>query len=929
MKTIKICMGTHTHSPLRGLLALVAVCLCVRAGFAQTPDYSGTVCPVDDGLRFDIQTDTNVTNVLIYPNSPIGGGYFMVQDAPGQFSWLLANYGPGTEVSFSLLIQNPQQYSYPNHAFTVGETCAHFQRNDVTPPPARGFRHEIELDGADPIMAYQAGAPNEVIDETTEVILRYRVEQGPLQTMTLQREGQYRFAAPLPADPGEVIQYWFVLQIGAHRMESATFDRTVGEDLPYPIATPENPITGMTGGRFRDRHPYEWRFDQYVELYDSGRAYQLDIIDSGDVLDATITVNPDFAVGRIDFKYFINTDPDQCNRPLTGVNRTMTRNASQPNVFEIRISDVTAGAIIDIDLTFTDLPGDSPVAAYYSDIHYYQVGRGRFGRSGNPRAEVAGEASIPHVVSPRFGFAQHAQGMTRQQIEDFLAGKTTFETDFESGKLLNEPNRFDCCAGPLGIVYRDSTMFREDVLGPRYSATSCIRCHIQDGRGRIPEPGGNLLNTVFNVGISGSNEFGEPNPHPLYGSQFDIDSTQGAQPEGRVTIDWEYIDGAFDDGTPFQLRKPIYTFRDTAYGSLGTNLPDESGTPGYEGEAVFSARMTPMLTGMGLLDALSEDAILANADPNDLDGDGISGRPNMVWDRSLQETVLGRFGWKAGQPNLLQQAGRAFNRDMGMTNPLYPMPDCGNDQPGCTTEMAPPEVPTTELELVREYLAGLVPPPRHNHEDPQAIEGMHLFKAANCQACHVPSLKTRDNTAIGTYRGIAVEAFTDLLLHDMGEGLADSQSEFAASGSEWRTPPLWGLGYVRYVMGLPDTCEDPWQGGQEPNFLHDGRARSIMEAILWHGGEAAASRDHVLAMNASQRSALIRYVEYPFDDPIFHQDQTTPCPADISGDGVVSGIDLGFLLSSWGEAGRGDINADGVVDGEDMGLLLSAWGACQ
>ena len=711
-------------------------------------------------------------------------------------------------------------------------------------------------------------------------------------------------------------------------MESATFDRAVGEELPYQIATPENPIAGMTGGRFRDRHPYEWRFDQYVDLYDSGRAYQLDIVDSGRKLDATITVNPNFAVGRIDFKYFINSDPEQCNRPLTGVNLTMTRDTNQPNLFRMQVPDVTAGAVVDIDLTFTDLPADSPVAAYYSDIHYYQVGRGRFGRSGNPRAQPAGEASIPHVVSPRFGFTQHAQGMTRQQIEAFLEGKASFETDFQTGKLLNEPNRFDCCSGPLGVVYRDSPMFREGALGPRYSATSCIRCHMQDGRGRLPQPGDNLLNTVFNIGIPGSNQFGEPNPHPLYGSQFDIDSVDGTQPEGRVTLDWEFIDGAFDDGTPYQLRRPIYTFRDTAYGSLGTNVPDEFSTPGYQGEAVVSARMTPMLTGVGLLEAVSESAILANVDIDDSNGDGISGRRNIVWDRTLGTEVTGRFGWKAGQPSLIQQAAVAFSRDMGMTNPVYPLADCGESQPGCESAPNTPDVDAGELDLVAQYLHGLVPPPRVNHEDPDAINGMHLFKEANCNACHVPSLKTDQSHHIATYRDQEIEAFTDLLLHDMGEGLADSQSEFAASGSEWRTAPLWGLAYVRYAMGLPETCEDPWEGGAEPNFLHDGRARSIMEAILWHGGEATASRNAVLAMSATDREALVRYVEYPFNDPIFQEDPNTPCPADLSGDGVVSGIDLGILLGNWANSGLGDISGDGLVDGEDMGLLLSAWGSC-
>ena len=518
--------------------------------------------------------------------------------------------------------------------------------------------------------------------------------------------------------------------------------------------------------------------------------------------------------------------------------------------------------------------------------------------------------------------------MTREQIEAFLEAKPPFETDFETAKLLNEPNRFDCCSGPLGVVYRDSPMFREDVLGPRYSATSCVRCHIQDGRGRFPEPGGDLHSVVVALGIPGSGPNGEPLAHPLYGNQFDVDAVEGSQPEGRVSVDWEFIDGAFDDGTPYQLRRPIYTFRDTAYGSIGTNVPDEFSTPGYEGVAVVSARMTPMLTGVGLLGAVTESAILANLDPNDSDGDGISGRRNIVWDRTLGAHVTGRFGWKAGQPSLIQQAAKAFNHDMGMTNPVYPLVDCGESQPGCETTPAAPEVGGAELSLVAEYLHGLTPPPRVNYEDPDAISGMYLFKEANCSACHVPSLETNQSDPIATYRGQAIEAFTDLLLHDMGEELADGREEFAASPREWRTAPLWALGYVKYALGYPEHCEDPWSGGAEPNFLHDGRARSIMEAILWHGGEAAASRDHVLAMNASERQALVRYVEYPFNDPIFQEGDPGSCPADLSGDGVVDGIDLGLMLGDWANNGPGDISGDGVVNGQDMGMLLSAWGAC-
>jgi CxxC motif-containing protein (DUF1111 family) len=665
-------------------------------------------------------------------------------------------------------------------------------------------------------------------------------------------------------------------------------------------------------------------------LYDEGRAFELHLVEEGESIDATVVTNPALGVGRIDFKYFIQSDPSVCDRPLTAVNMVMERDPDVPGVFHHRIPMVTPGVILDIDMTLTDLPTSSPVASYYTDIYYYQIGRGIFSRLPNPRAQPAGAASVPHVVSPRFGFAQHAQGMTMEQLDRFLLGKAIFETDFETGDLLNEPTRFDCCSGPLGFSFDQSPVFQAGLLGPSYTQSSCMRCHVQDGRGRFPQPGGDLSSVTFSVGVPGANALGEPNPHPYYGNQLDVESFGGESPEGRVTLEWEYIDGTFDDGAPYQLRRPIYTFRDMAYGSLGVNLPDEFDSIGYKGEATMSARMTPMLTGVGLLDAVRVESILANADAEDVDGDGISGRANMVWDRSKGMEVIGRFGWKASQPSLLQQSSKAFNRDMGMTTPLYPQQDCGDQQAECDEGSSVPELTSPQLKLVEDYLTGLIPPPRINYETADAIAGMHLFKAANCQACHVPTLEASEEHAIKTYRGLQVEAFTDLLLHDMGPDLADTMDVFQATGSEWRTAPLWALDYVRHALGLPQTCEDPFSGSAEPNFLHDGRARSIMEAILWHGGEAEASRSVVLAMSSQERDQLVAYTLYPFPDPIFDEAfEPPPCPGDLDGSGTIGIGDLLVVIAGWGMPGPGDLDGSGTVGVDDVLWILQHYGdAC-
>jgi CxxC motif-containing protein (DUF1111 family) len=898
--------------------------MSTTAALGATPDYSGTVCPVPEGVRIEIHTDTGVTNMLIYPTPPgNNAGWWMNQEAPGVFSHVASGVAPEDPFSFHLLIQNPTQYQYPSHELVIASDCIHFERNDVTPPPPRGSRHEFLIEPEGLLVRFKSGSDSQNFGETSMVKLNYRIAEGTLDQISMNQIEPGIWEVVIPeAVKGDRIEYWFGQLIGIQPQDTGLFTRTIGEEPDEP----DWPVISTRSGRFRHRHPNEWRFDNYVEDYGVGKSYELTLTDWGNRVDVELSIDEDLPVNRVDFRYFTWNDPfsDNCSRPETLVNQIMS---GGQNHFTHAVEEVTPGTIIDFDLTFIELP--TPGLQYYSEFFYYRVGSGTYGpHESNPRITSSGEATVAHVYSPRFGFAQHSPTLSLPELKEFMDGKVTFETDFDTSELLNFSTHFDCCAGPIGQPIDSSPAFQSGILGPRYAAASCIQCHVMDGRAPTPQPGQALIGLLAQTSIPGQGSHGEPLAHPLYGNQLDIAAEGKTIIEGRLQVSYEDLNGFFDDGTPYTLRKPIYEFHDMAHGSLGTNLPDMNGSSGYQDLAEFSPRIAPMLVGLGLLEAVDEVAILAMEDPQDADGDGISGRANRVWNQQTESLDIGRFGWKANQPTIIQQTAEAFRRDLGITTHLTPEHDCGDSQQDCDPGNGLPELAPGGLEQVTAYVQGLALPPRRNYSDPMAIAGLHLFKAANCQSCHVPRLQTGSTHAIVSYRNKTIEPFTDMLLHDMGDGLADGRPQFKATGNEWRTPPLWGLSYVKHVLGVPATCEDPSSGGAEPNFMHDGRARSLMEAILWHGGEAEASRSAVLAMDATQRAQLISFVGYPFADAIFDDDSPTTCTGDINGDGAVSLGDLLQLLQSWGGAGDADLNDDGTVNSDDLGYMLSHWGSC-
>lgn len=326
-------------------------------------------------------------------------------------------------------------------------------------------------------------------------------------------------------------------------------------------------------------------------------------------------------------------------------------------------------------------------------------------------------------------------------------------------------------------------------------------------------------------------------PDPNYGGQLQDFSIDGVPAEGTIVVTYTEIAGTFADGTPYSLRQPTYTIENLPYGDLASDVS-------------FSPRIANQMIGLGLLEAISEDALLGFADPNDANGDGISGRPNYVWDALNNREAMGRFGWKANQPNLIQQAAGAFNGDMGITTSLFSSQSCTAVQADCVAMASggDPEISDEELLLVAFYSGSLAVPAQRNADNAQVQRGEQLFMDAQCSSCHIPETTTGIHPTIPQLSNQTIHPFTDLMLHDMGEGLADGQDNFQASGSEWRTAPLWGIGLFGTVNG-------------HTYYLHDGRARDLSEAILWHGGEAQASRDAYINLSSADREALLAFLK--------------------------------------------------------------------
>ncbi|WP_421611934.1 di-heme oxidoredictase family protein [Agrobacterium tumefaciens] len=402
-------------------------------------------------------------------------------------------------------------------------------------------------------------------------------------------------------------------------------------------------------------------------------------------------------------------------------------------------------------------------------------------------------------------------------------------------------------------VSSPSSTQASDGLGPLYNARSCQACHVKDGRGRPPLVGEDAVSLFLRLARPARNEAERAAiarhevlnfPDETYGRQLQNVAIPGLAAEGKPVVTYIEKPVRLADGEVVMLRKPDYAVAGLHYGPLGV-------------DTTLSARIAMPTLGLGLIEAIADADILAGADPDDKNGDGISGRPAFVRDHRTGEVKLGRFGWKAQNASVRDQSASAFSHDIGISTPDTPNAygDCTDVQKDCLAmptgvqpRLGPVEAPDPILDLVTFYTENLAVPQRRDVGDPTVLRGKQLFYASGCTSCHTPKFVTRRDAADPMQSFQLIWPYSDFLLHDMGEELADGQQVGEASGQEWRTQPLWGIGLTRSVNG-------------NGFYLHDGRARSLTEAILWHGGEAQKARDAFAALQKSDRQALLAFLE--------------------------------------------------------------------
>ena len=465
-------------------------------------------------------------------------------------------------------------------------------------------------------------------------------------------------------------------------------------------------------------------------------------------------------------------------------------------------------------------------AAYYGTTYLYVVGQGlvpwqadtvlgsdvcpcdgEFSYPIEERAWLGGRTTLPYQYSnePRDHFMQMATNLSGDAAQPFVLGRRIVHTDFGDG--THSENNYE-----NGDII-DNPVFSEQVgkLGPRYVNRSCDACHVQNTRALAPEVGGSLDQYVVKVGD------GAGGPSPTLGRVLQSGEALGPS-EGTVTLSgWVENNG---------LRSPTWAF--------------SGGAP-----QAYSVRVAPQLVGMGLLEAIDEADVAALADPDDLDGDGISGRMHIVTDPQTGQPRLGRYGYKATEARVLHQVASALNTDMGVMTSVMPNPDCGSQQANCGGGSELDDVSLGHLEA---YIALLGMRPQRDLDDPAVVAGETHFTEAGCGDCHWPSFQTSAYATRAEVRDQAIRPYTDLLLHDMGPELADDLGEGGASGAEWRTAPLWSVGLTAEV-------------NDGEGYLHDGRARTLHEAIAWHGGEGDAARQAYLAASAGDQAALLAFLE--------------------------------------------------------------------
>jgi len=425
-----------------------------------------------------------------------------------------------------------------------------------------------------------------------------------------------------------------------------------------------------------------------------------------------------------------------------------------------------------------------------------------------------------------------------QYNEELSAGTATV-FDFTSkafGNVFPTLSTYDDHVHEMGDLIFSQTFVTAPApihsgLGTLFNNTSCESCHHNDGIG-LPTAGDSRSSLLMRISLPGTDDHGGPVAVPGYGLQVQDKAAYGKQAEAKVNIGYTSQTNYFDDGESYELRTPAYTLS-----NLYTPIP---------GSYLLSPRLAPPMIGLGLLEAVPESEIVAYADPNDANGDGIKGVANYVWDVTTQSKQLGRFGWKANTASIVTQVATAFNQDMGITNRILPVENSfGQAQDDGIKD--DPELPDTSLNSLKFYTQTLSVPARRNVTDAAVKRGKQLFMLAKCGSCHRQTLTTAVNVAFPAMSNQVIHPYSDLLVHNMGLGLADNRPDFKADGQSWRTAPLWGLGLYEKV--------------NNPGFyLHDGRARTIVEAIMWHDGEAAQSKSYYSHLSKADRDAVLKFL---------------------------------------------------------------------
>lgn len=598
--------------------------------------------------------------------------------------------------------------------------------------------------------------------------------------------------------------------------------------------------------RARDRHAREDEFqayDHYLTFYWENRTATIEIVDyvakGGDTIEMTMVTQ--FPLESFDNRwlyYGVNTVAEYYNNAgMTQIGPTTYFKSSNYNSREgapFQIGDKLEFEASQF-LQLATLPRGRD--NYYGTTYLYIVGEGLVPWDttdtgfvmGGPlhqedsfeipeSARMGGETTLPYNFTnePDNHYMQMATNLSAENGQTFVLGRRVHHSSFVTG--LHDEN-------PDNGIFEDTV----GLSGNNYINDSCAGCHVRNGRAEVVGVGESLDKWVFNIGTA----FGEPDP--LRGSVLQPQTTNSGAGEGDVTLaEWT------EDGTG--LRSPNYVF--------SGDTPD-----------AFSARLAPSIYGVGLLEAVPESEILALEDASDADGDGISGRASRIIDPETGEVRLGRFGYKAGAFSIKHQVAKALNNDMGVMSEMLPNPDCGSAQSDCGTSGS--EISNENMTNLVKYLALLGVRPQRDYDDSSVINGQQIFSQVGCDSCHTPTLQTSQFAEYGEVRSQTIHAYTDLLLHDMGEGLADNLGEGNATGSEWRTAPLWGIGLSACVTGGVINPE----GGQgneicapDASYLHDGRARTIDEAIRWHGGEGQAANDAYQALNEQNKQDLVDFV---------------------------------------------------------------------